>query len=178
MQKRKIIWSCQGSNLVPPASSLVTILTELQYSTVFVDIKISGPHVTFQELRLLQECKSGLQNTDGTIIIVSQSYLDNYEGSVGTLLRCSLRANHRCNSVFNLYVSVITATKGIVFKICFMFQTDTFGFINPLNPELNPICYLLALLGAHHFLHVSRKRVKLLTLRRLMSYIYIWSTHF
>ena len=45
--------------------------------------------------------------------------------------------------------------------------------INPLNPELNPICYLLALLGAHHFLHVSRIRVKLLTLRRLMSYIYI-----
>ena len=32
---------------------------------------------------------------------------------------------------------------------------------NPLNPELNPICYLLALLGAHHFLHVSRIRVKL-----------------
>ena len=36
---------------------------------------------------------------------------------------------------------------------------------NPLNPELNPICYLLALLGAHHFLHVSRIRVKLLTFR-------------
>ena len=47
------------------------------------------------------------------------------------------------------------------------------GF-NPLNPELNPIGYLLALLGAHHFLHVSRIRVKLLTLRRLMSYIYIY----
>ena len=45
------------------------------------------------------------------------------------------------------------------------------GF-NPLNPELNPICYLLALLGAHHFLSVSRIRVKLLTFRRLMSYIY------
>ena len=43
---------------------------------------------------------------------------------------------------------------------------------NPLNPELNPICYLLALLGAHHFLHVSKIRVKLLTLRQLMSYIY------
>ena len=43
---------------------------------------------------------------------------------------------------------------------------------NPLNPELNPICYLLALLGAHHFLHVSRIRVKLLTFRLLMSYIY------
>ena len=47
---------------------------------------------------------------------------------------------------------------------------------NPLNPELNPICYLLALL-AHHFLHVSRIRVKSLTLRLLMSYIYIWSTY-
>jgi len=32
--------------------------------------------------------------------------------------------------------------------------------INPSNPELNPICYLLALLGAHHFLHVNRIRVK------------------
>ena len=43
---------------------------------------------------------------------------------------------------------------------------------NPLKPELNPICYLLVLLGAHHFLHVSRIRVKLLTFRRLMSYTY------
>ena len=43
--------------------------------------------------------------------------------------------------------------------------------INPLNPELNPICYLLALL-AHHFLHVSRIRVKSLTIRLLMSYIH------
>ena len=51
------------------------------------------------------------------------------------------------------------------------------GLFNPLKPELNPICYLLALLGAHHFLHVSRIRVRSLTLRRLMSYIYIWSTH-
>ena len=44
---------------------------------------------------------------------------------------------------------------------------------NPLKPELNPICYLLALL-AHHFLHVSRISVKSLTFRRLMSYIYIY----
>ena len=41
--------------------------------------------------------------------------------------------------------------------------------INPLNAELNPICYLLALLGAHSFLHVSRIRVKSLTIRLLMS---------
>ena len=45
---------------------------------------------------------------------------------------------------------------------------------NPLNAELNAICHLLALLGVHHFLHVSRIRVKSLTLRQLMSYIYIY----
>jgi len=39
-------------------------------------------------------------------------------------------------------------------------QTQQWLF-NTLNAELNPICYLLALLGAHHFLHVSRIRVKL-----------------
>jgi hypothetical protein len=31
--------------------------------------------------------------------------------------------------------------------------------LNPLNAKLNPICHLLALLGAHHILHVSRLRV-------------------
>jgi hypothetical protein len=31
---------------------------------------------------------------------------------------------------------------------------------NHLNAKLNPICYLLALLGAHRILHVSRIRVK------------------
>ena len=55
--------------------------------------------------------------------------------------------------------------------------------LNPLNAELNPICHWLALLGGHHFLHVSRirvksltlrLRVKSLTLRLLMSYIYIY----
>jgi len=29
---------------------------------------------------------------------------------------------------------------------------------NPLNAELNPTCQLLALLGAHHILHISRIR--------------------
>jgi len=33
--------------------------------------------------------------------------------------------------------------------------------LNPLNAELNPICHLLALLGAHHILYVSRVRVNL-----------------
>jgi len=33
-------------------------------------------------------------------------------------------------------------------------------YVNPLYAELNPICHLLTLLGAHHIYHVSRIRVK------------------
>jgi len=46
--------------------------------------------------------------------------------------------------------------------------------VNALKTELNPICYLLALLGAHHILHVSRIRVNLeypLDLRQLLLHI-------
>jgi len=36
------------------------------------------------------------------------------------------------------------------------------SLINPLNTKLNPFCHLLALLGAHHILHVSRIKVKVI----------------
>jgi len=65
------------------------------------------------------------------------------------------------------------ANKSIVTNMATMRDFEhIFEVFNPLNPELNPICYLLALLGAHHFLNVSRIRVKLLTFKLLMSYIY------
>jgi hypothetical protein len=35
--------------------------------------------------------------------------------------------------------------------------------VNPLNAELNPICHLLALVGAHHILRVSRVRVNVVS---------------
>ena len=34
-------------------------------------------------------------------------------------------------------------------------------YFNPLNAELNSICHLLTLLGAHHILHISRIRFNL-----------------
>jgi hypothetical protein len=40
------------------------------------------------------------------------------------------------------------------------FKTNVYIVLNPLNAELNPICQLLALLGAHPIFHVSRIRVK------------------
>jgi len=33
------------------------------------------------------------------------------------------------------------------------------ALVNPFNAELNPICHLLALLGAHHIFHVSELSV-------------------
>ena len=51
----------------------------------------------------------------------------------------------------------------IVTYVALKYKGRTFLLgINPLNAKLNPICHLLALLGAHHILHVSRIRVKLL----------------
>ena len=37
----------------------------------------------------------------------------------------------------------------------------TSWLFNPLNAKLNPICHLLALLGAHHIFHLGRIRIKL-----------------
>jgi len=39
--------------------------------------------------------------------------------------------------------------------------------LNSLKAELNPICHLPAILGAHHILHVSRIRVKVPTRNRV-----------
>jgi len=38
--------------------------------------------------------------------------------------------------------------------VLYFFQTS----VKTLKAELNPICHLLALLGAHHILHVSKLR--------------------
>jgi hypothetical protein len=46
------------------------------------------------------------------------------------------------------------------------FFVEIIRTINTLSPELNSICYLLALLLlAHHFVHVNRIRVKSLNVR-------------
>ena len=66
---------------------------------------------------------------------------------------------------YHIAVSALLDANCIIALWCHMER------FNPLKPELNPICYLLALL-AHHFLHVSRIRVKSLPIRLLMSYIY------
>jgi hypothetical protein len=46
------------------------------------------------------------------------------------------------------------------FLVFASYVTGNIQIINPLNAELNPFYHLLALLGAHHILHISRVRVK------------------
>ena len=74
-----------------------------------------------------------------------------------------------CKILVGNHVGDLAIDIGMILK-----QLSVMWAVNPLNPELIPICYLLTLLRAHHFLHVSRIRVKSLTLRLLMSYIYLY----
>jgi hypothetical protein len=55
-----------------------------------------------------------------------------------------------------LTVAVKTRVEHIDFRTVLGRTAD----INPLNAKLNPICHLLALLGAYHIFHVSGLRVK------------------
>ena len=76
------------------------------------------------------------------------------------------------NTDYQPLVNKFGFVQQFIYLVCIVCANDIkLTSFNPLNPELNPICYLLTLL-AHHFLHVSRIRVKSLTFRRLTSYIY------
>ena len=80
-----------------------------------------------------------------------------YDSSSGVLTVFAVSGLH--THVVTGRSQVCVGTDDFYYKIasCWLFllsQTTMHGSmnINPLNPELNPICYLLALLGDHHFL--------------------------
>jgi len=87
---------------------------------------------------------------------------------IGERAACTVHISDT-SSDLTLYTDMPTPLRRIILKwvsnIWDKNAWEGFMWLNPLKPELNPICYLLALLGAHHFLHVSRIRVKLLNLR-------------
>jgi hypothetical protein len=64
----------------------------------------------------------------------------------------------RCSNIFIVFI----VAPCMLLQLLFV-PTHALTHFNPLNAELDPICHLLALGGAHHILHVSRIRVKTLT---------------
>jgi hypothetical protein len=70
----------------------------------------------------------------------------------------------RTEAIFGFYLIVEAKpwSKTLCFwlEICWWERFNVlYYFFIPLNAKLNPICHLLALLGAHHILHISRIRV-------------------
>jgi hypothetical protein len=61
------------------------------------------------------------------------------------------QVKHKTSVTFYAFMSFYV-TQSVIWLIA--------DLLNPLNVQLNPICHLLALLGAHHILHVNRIRVK------------------
>jgi len=88
-----------------------------------------------------------------------------------------------------IYIHISNLTINPIRLFCFNLKQSAhpppirrfeFGFPNPLNAELNPICHFLALLGAHHILHVSRMRVKYMTKleTKINFYYFVWYPFF
>jgi phosphatidylserine synthase len=71
-------------------------------------------------------------------------------------------------------MSIPSFTEGhpVASYVFFLVLLSLLSHINPLNAQLNPICHLLALLGAHHILHISRIRVKRLIRGKLKIMFY------
>jgi len=74
-----------------------------------------------------------------------------------TVIKTSNNSRHSNNAFTKMHTKHLPWS--LWSQTCMSAWTHT-HFFNPLNAEWNPICWLLALLGAHHFLHVSRIRVK------------------
>ena len=88
------------------------------------------------------------------------------------MLSCSAYVDISLTATYWYYLNRLLHLDVKRWAYCIVYSLETFQIaVNPLKPELNPICHLLALLD-HHFLHVSRIRVKSLTIRLLMLYIY------
>jgi hypothetical protein len=87
----------------------------------------------------------------------SSSFIDIVIGHNNKLITCTSNTNF-LGIVIQNSLPCKAHVDHLVFKLC----TACYAIkaINPLNTELNPICHLLALLGAHPLFHVSVIKVK------------------
>jgi len=99
-----------------------------------------------------------------TLLIIHRSVLlriktvsDKFEKKIKIRILCSIKSYF----LYPLYEIKWKNTVGpISLQLTIQRMHIAYWIINPLNVELNPICHLLVLLGAHPILHISRIRVK------------------
>ena len=61
--------------------------------------------------------------------------------------------------LIDVILSACLTVHGILQFLHDLSQKVSRSFVDPLNEELSPICHLMALLGSHPIVHVSRIRV-------------------
>jgi len=76
--------------------------------------------------------------------------------------RCFGRPHAHHQELNNCSSSLWFYRRSLVIAVLLVVVGPAVYKINPLKAELNPICHLLALLGAHLILHFSRIRVNIL----------------
>jgi hypothetical protein len=82
--------------------------------------------------------------------------------SIATCSKCDSMAIAVCNKcVFKMDNEYNRHNNFIQDQRCICSSVPNIILAN-LNAELNPICHLLTLLGAHHILHISRVRVNVM----------------
>jgi hypothetical protein len=83
--------------------------------------------------------------------------VESFESCQDNARSCKLFSWNKESNFRNTVTDVFFRISPLVFLQAYSFNVAGF---KPFNAELKPICHLLALLGAHHILHVSRIRVK------------------
>ena len=141
-------------NLGPPEYKVVLLPTRPCVTHYLKDVSW-GIYRMWCECQLCLNFKHYANVTNVSIVCVARA---------GLLRVCRLMKGqsaefaHACTLLWNTHTHTHTHTHKI----------------NPLNAKLNPICHLLALLGTHHILHVSRIRVKQTYWNVTILHWYLW----
>ena len=130
-------WSCKGKVKTPPLGCLKTDPVSVQWGEVEVEWVVRILWTFWRAQKCFTPVKNG--KTDRSFC-----------SQVTTLAKISYK--------FNLYPWSCKEERFYFCVITFC-EKGVSIWINPSKAELNPICHLLALLGAHPILHVSRIRV-------------------
>jgi len=120
--------------------------------------------LTEEHVRTLTELKLSAQLTllDVTFLVLSEAQLRRF--SVRNYLHSAAAASLLGSKILLTTPLSIPLSPRFLLHVRYVsFQYKTIGknysVVYPLETPLNPICHLLALLGAHHILHVSGIRV-------------------